>query len=186
MDTGFRRYDDFPNVKRFMTRHVKNVPAKDKYELAREVGKMLKMRGETVSVAESCTGGLVAAKLTDVPGSSSYFLEGLVVYSNAGKMRLLGVKKTTLAKFGAVSAQTVKEMAKGLLKVPGCDWAVSVTGIAGPSGGSRHKPVGTVWFGIGGKPGINVFLRKFRGGRPDIRSQAAVAALELLKHELKR
>ena len=159
---------------------------KGKYALARKLGKILRTRGETLSVAESCTGGLVAAKLTDVPGSSSYFREGLVVYSNAGKMRRLGVKKRTLEKFGAVSPQTAKEMAEGLLKVPGCDWAISGTGIAGPSGGTKLKPVGTVCFGIGGKPGINVFSRRFRGGRAAIRAKSAITALKLLEHALTR
>jgi len=112
---------------------------------------MLSAGGLTVAVAESCTGGLVASRLTDVPGSSSSFLQGFVVYSNQAKERSLGVSKEILEKFGAVSEEVARAMALGCLEKSGADFALSTTGIAGPAGGSLEKPVGMLCLAIANK-----------------------------------
>lgn len=147
-------------------------------------GKMLKKRKQTLALAESCTGGRTANKITDIAGSSAYFSEGLVTYSNESKMRLLGVKKQTLQEFGAVSEECAKEMAAGVRKRAGADWGVSITGIAGPDGGSAAKPVGTVCFGVSSKLGTLTFRKSFFGSRTDIKEKSALCALDLLRREL--
>src|SRR5438105_3730053 len=116
------------------------------YVLAERVGDKLKAAGRRLVTAESCTAGWVAKALTDVPGSSQWFECGYVTYSDAAKARDLGVAPRTLQSLGAVSEQTVREMAEGALRVSGVDLALAVTGIAGPDGGTPDKPVGTVWF----------------------------------------
>jgi nicotinamide-nucleotide amidase len=116
------------------------------YELAVRVGQKLRAAERRIVTAESCTAGWIAKALTDVPGSSLWFECGYVTYSDAAKQRDLGVASRTLAEFGAVSEQTVREMADGALRASGADVAVAVSGIAGPDGGTPAKPVGTVWF----------------------------------------
>lgn len=111
-------------------------------------------RKATLSVAESCTGGRLAASLTSIPGSSAYFLGGMIVYSNEMKTSWLDVPAALLNEKGAVSSEVAEAMVKGILKKSGSDYAIAVTGIAGPSGGSPEKPVGTVWCGIGQKNGV--------------------------------
>ena len=113
-----------------------------------ETGKILHEKKKTVAIKESCTGGLVSSLLTDVSGSSDYILANFTTYSNEAKMKYLGVNKETLDNYGAVSEQTAKEMAEGLLKETGCDYAIATTGIAGPTGGSAKKPVGLMYIGI--------------------------------------
>ena len=134
----------------------------------------------TVATAESCTGGMVAARITSVPGSSSVFLGGIVSYANAVKQDVLGVPQTVLERKGAVSAECAKAMAKGVRALLGVDVAVSVTGIAGPGGGTPEKPVGLVWFGVADGRGTRSERRVFAGGRAAVRRQAAEQALELL------
>ena len=112
------------------------------------VGKILHERKKTVATTESCTGGLVSSLLTDVSGSSEYILANFVTYSNEAKSKYLGVKEETLKQYGAVSEQTAREMAEGLLKATGCDYALATTGIAGPTGGSAEKPVGLMYVGL--------------------------------------
>ena len=119
--------------------------------LEETIGRMLSEKGMTVAVAESCTGGLVASRLTDVAGSSLYFLQGFVTYSNQAKQKTLGVQKELIESFGAVSEEVARAMAKGCLEKSGADIAVATTGIAGPSGGSPEKPVGIVCLAIAGK-----------------------------------
>jgi nicotinamide-nucleotide amidase len=154
------------------------------YRLAACVGERLLAGGRRLVTAESCTAGWVAKALTDVPGSSRWFECGYVTYSDAAKMRDLGVAQRTLAEFGAVSEQTAREMAAGALRVPGVSVAVAVTGIAGPDGGTAAKPVGTVWFcaaaqaGQGG--GAIAERLHFAGDRAAVRGQAVCHALELL------
>ncbi len=153
--------------------------------LAGVLGARLKARGRSLAAAESCTGGLAAKLVTDIPGSSEYFLGGAVTYSNAAKMKLLGVRAGTLKKYGAVSGECAREMAAGARKVFGSDYAFSVTGIAGPGGGTGEKPAGLVFFGLAGPRGAAVFKRQFRGTRPFIRECAANFILDELRKVIK-
>jgi nicotinamide-nucleotide amidase len=143
-------------------------------------------RGLTLATAESCTGGLVAARLTSVPGSSDVFVGGVVAYANEVKARELGVPEAILARHGAVSAETAAAMAAGAMERLGADVAVSVTGVAGPGGGSADKPVGLVFLHAGGPEGVEARELDFPGDRDAIRSRAAVAALHLLRTLLTR
>ena len=139
-------------------------------------------RGLRIATAESCTGGMIAAALTDVAGSSDVFERGFVTYSNDAKQELIAVPPTILAKYGAVSAETVDAMARGALARSRADVAISVTGIAGPGGGSAEKPVGLVWFGVARKVGEILTVREvFAGDRAAIRQAAVARALELLE-----
>jgi nicotinamide-nucleotide amidase len=137
-------------------------------------------RGLTVSLAESCTGGLIAATITEVAGASGYFLGGVVSYANSAKAALLDVAEPTLAVHGAVSAQTAKAMATGARARFGSTLAASVTGIAGPDGGSDEKPVGLTYVGIATTAGEEVRRLQLAGDRAAIREAAARAALEWL------
>ncbi len=153
--------------------------------LARRVVDENRAAGRRVSVAESCTGGLVSAALTEIPGSSDVFDAGFVTYSDEAKTRLLGVAEDVIATFGAVSLATAWAMAHGAVAKSGSDVAVSITGIAGPGGGSERKPVGTVVFALakaGDDPDEAVTDQRNFGdlGRAGIRLQAALCALELL------
>jgi len=148
------------------------------------VGKLLTERGLTVSLAESCTGGLIAERLTDVPGSSKYFLEGAVTYSNGAKISRLGVKSETLDRFGAVSAETAEEMAVGMRERAQTDFAVSITGIAGPDGGSEEKPVGTVFIALADAEGVRSMKFVFPGDRYLIRWRSSQAALDFLRRRI--
>lgn len=141
-------------------------------------GERLRGRSQTLSVAESCTGGMLGARLTSVAGSSAYFLGGVTAYSNAVKRRLLGVPASVLRLAGAVSAPCARAMALGARRRLGSDWALSVTGIAGPGGGTAGKPVGTVYLGLAG-PGGSAAARRQRllGDRESVRRRAAAAAL---------
>lgn len=153
-------------------------------ELSDTVGKLLIENKKTVTLAESCTGGLIAKKLTDTAGSSIYFKSSVVTYSNESKMKFLGVKEETLQNFGAVSEECCKEMAEGALRDAESDHAVSVTGIAGPGGGSKEKPVGLVYIGIASKKETSVFKYNFFGSRKDIRDRSANTALDLLRRKI--
>jgi len=134
----------------------------------------------TISVAESCTGGRVGDKITNIPGSSDYFLGGITGYSNGAKMALLSVSQESLKSFGAVSEQVAREMAIGCRRAFESDIAVSTTGIVGPSGGSEEKPVGLVWFAVtdGVRTESNSII--FPGDRKKIKESAAIHALQLL------
>lgn len=152
---------------------------------ARRVIEANRAAGKTVAVAESCTGGLVSAALTEIPGSSDVFLAGLVTYSNESKIGLLGVSLDVLETFGAVSIAVAWGMARGALERTGTDVAVAITGVAGPDGGSEKKPVGTVVFARAEKGGdannVTADAQEFGNlGRGGIRLQAALCALELL------
>lgn len=147
--------------------------------LAAELGALLTARGWRVTAAESCTGGLVAGAITSVAGSSAWFDQGIVSYSDEVKQRLLGVPAATLASFGAVSEATARAMAEGALRSGQADVAVAVTGIAGPGGGSPDKPVGLVWFAWA-KRGQSTIARseRFPGDRRQVRDASVVTALE--------
>lgn len=151
------------------------------YKFAEDLGSALMGKELTVVTAESCTGGLLASCITDVPGSSSYFERGFVTYSNISKREDLGVKSETLEAFGAVSEQVAQEMSKGALKNSNADVAVAVTGIAGPGLDSKNKQVGTVCFAISflELPTKAVTMR-FDGNRCEVKLQAVKFALEIL------
>jgi len=152
------------------------------------VGRLLAANGETLAVAESCTGGLIAKLLTDVPGASRYFIGGWVVYSNDAKQRELGVDSALLQAAGVVSEPVARKMAEGAVKRAGATYGLGVTGVAGPAGGSSEKPVGTVWIALAWKEGAS--LRScaecghFPGDRAAIRERAARAALNMLRLHL--
>jgi nicotinamide-nucleotide amidase len=142
----------------------------------------LRARGETVTFAESCTGGLLAGELVGCAGASSVLKQSVVTYANETKESVLGVSRDTLEKFGAVSEECAREMALGALKISGADWAVSVTGIAGPDGGTAEKPVGTVWMAVAHKGAAHTRVFGFRGGdRQWIRTLSVVNALNMLR-----
>ncbi len=145
------------------------------------VVKLLEKHELTVATAESCTGGLLAARFVDVPGASEVFKEGFVTYTNKSKRKRLNVGKTTLKKYGAVSSQTAKEMVTGLAIETGADCGISVTGIAGPDGGTKEKPVGLVFIGCILRDRIVVEEHRFAGNRTEIREQSVTAALDLLR-----
>lgn len=150
-------------------------------QLSKRVGQALNARGATVTTAESCTGGWVAKVITDIAGSSAWFERGFVTYSNEAKSQMIGVKAETLAAHGAVSEPVVVEMAIGALKAARADYAISVSGIAGPDGGSESKPVGTVWFGFASVSGQGITRREcFDGDREAVRRQATAYALQTL------
>lgn len=160
---------------------------------AENIVQLLVEKKLTVSTAESCTGGMISCAITSVPGSSEVFGFGFVTYANEAKMKLLGVSGETLGSVGAVSEQTAAEMASGARKASGADLAVSVTGIAGPGGGTEEKPVGTVWIGISSEKRTFAQRYLFDGNVPEIsdkrqaiRTQTACAALELLIKEIER
>ncbi|RJP71995.1 MAG: CinA family protein [Candidatus Abyssobacteria bacterium SURF_17] len=151
----------------------------------REIGVVLKRLGLSLAVAESCTGGLISHRITNVPGSSNYFERGFVVYSNFSKTELLGVGQRTLERHGAVSKEVARQMALGARRAAGTDFATGVTGIAGPVSDESHKPVGLVYVAVCGPDGP-VWVRKhhFKGTRLQIKKQSAHAALSLLLHLL--
>ncbi len=157
----------------------------DEEGLSTVVGTLLRDAKATIALAESCTGGLASAMLTDVPGSSDYFLGAVVSYANDAKETLLGVSDETLRQHGAVSAEAALEMARGARERFGADFAVAITGIAGPDGGSPEKPVGTVFFALATRgSGESAKKRLFVGDRGVIRRAAAIHALELVRRRL--
>lgn len=150
-------------------------------ELSILTGQLLLRHHATVTTAESCTGGWIAKVLTDVPGSSAWFERAFITYSNEAKQQMVGVAETSLQQWGAVSEQVVKEMAAGALKEADADFAIAVSGIAGPDGGSADKPVGTVWFGFATSAGQRVAKRHiFQGDRDAVRRQTVALALQTL------
>lgn len=152
--------------------------------LEREVGERLNAGDATLATAESCSGGLIAHRITNVPGSSGYFLGGVVSYSNESKVAMVDVNESTLARRGAVSEEVAGEMAEGVRERFEADYGLSVTGIAGPSGGSPEKPVGLVFIAVAGPSGTHVERRVFSGDRESIKQQTAEKALEYLLERL--
>lgn len=148
------------------------------------VGELLRRRGWTLALAESCTGGLVGHRVTNIPGSSDYFLGGVVAYANEAKERLLHVRHETLDRYGAVSRETALEMAKGARQAFGADVGVGITGIAGPGGGLPGKPVGLTWIAVSTRQMEVAESRTFSGERLAVKQQASVAALALLARVL--
>lgn len=137
-------------------------------------------RGETLAVAESCTGGWLAKQLTDTPGSSAAFWGGVIAYHDAAKRRLLGVSRELLERQGAVSKEVAAAMARGVRRVAGSDWGLALTGIAGPGGATEAKPAGTVWIAVDGPRNVSE-LHRLAGDREAVRARAVSAALHLLE-----
>ena len=143
--------------------------------------RLLLKRRRTVAVAESCTAGMVAARLSDLPGSSGALLGGVVAYSNEVKAKVLGVPKRLLRLHGAVSGPVAEAMARGARRLTGADYAVAVTGIAGPGGGTKRKPVGLVWFAVADRRAVRSVSRSFGGGRDFVRAASAATAIDLVR-----
>lgn len=145
-----------------------------------KVAELLINQRLTVAVAESCTGGLLCSKMTDVPGSSAFMKLGVVTYSNEAKVKMLNVPQETIEKYGAVSEQTAVAMAKGVRAIHSTDFGMALTGIAGPTGGSKSKPVGLVYLAISTKNESLCLKCQFKGERRKIKTQAAVQAITIL------
>ncbi|MEP0765461.1 MAG: competence/damage-inducible protein A [Fimbriimonadia bacterium] len=156
----------------------------DETTLQEAVIGILRERNETLACAESCTGGGLGAAITEVPGSSDVFLGGFITYSNDLKQKLLGAPEEVLQRHGAVSEECARAMASGARAATGATWALSITGIAGPTGGTDEKPVGLVFIGIAGPVGVDVVRHRFLGGREDVRRRSRQAALTLLRAKL--
>ena len=150
------------------------------------VGRLLRQGGFTLATAESCTGGLIAARITDVPGSSDYFKGGVVAYTNEIKQKFLGVPADVLEKFSAVSSETACAMAEGIRTRAASDFGLSVTGIAGPGGDSPGKPVGLVYIGFCTPEGVTSYRYIFPGNRNEVRQGTANTALNILKRYLEK
>jgi len=148
------------------------------------VGKLLKESNKTLSVAESCTGGLIGERLTDIAGSSAYFIQGVIAYANKSKINTLKVAPEIIEKHGAVSAEVAEAMAKGMRELAQTDYAISVTGIAGPDGGSEEKPVGTVFIGYADEHRVKSFKTILPGDRYLIRWRASQTALDYLRRKI--
>ena len=149
-----------------------------------EIGEILTKKNFTIACAESCTGGLLTSKLTDVAGSSAYVKGAVVSYTNEIKNKILHVNEETLEKFSAVSEQTAKEMAANVRQIFNTNIGVSITGIAGPGGGTAEKPVGTVYIGVSGANGEKIQRFQFSGSRTEIKEKSAESALKMIKDYL--
>ncbi|MBE0432385.1 nicotinamide-nucleotide amidohydrolase family protein [candidate division WOR-3 bacterium] len=147
-------------------------------------GRLLAKKKLTISVCESCTGGMLSAAITSVPGSSRYFLGGVIAYSDAIKMSVIKVAPSVIRRSGAVSAASARAMALGVRKITGSDIGAAITGIAGPGGGSRHKPVGTVYIAMATKKKVSVRKYSFNGRRQMVRKSAIRETFALLKEML--
>lgn len=154
--------------------------------LAKESVSLCLEKDLTFGTAESCTGGLIAAAVTDISGASAAFFGGVVSYDNSVKHGILGVRNETLSRFGAVSRETAEEMARGALRALGVDLSVAVTGIAGPTGGTPTKPVGLVYIAVASENGVAVTENHFSGDREAVRLQTVEKALTLLNAEIRK
>jgi len=156
----------------------------DGADLEETVGRLLRDRRRTVAVAESCSGGLLSHRLTSVPGSSDYFLEGFITYGNRAKIERLGVPESVLRLRGAVSAETAVAMADGARRTAGADYGLALTGIAGPGGGTPEKPVGLVYAALSGGGGTQAVENRFLGPRDRVKFQSSQKALDMLRRRL--
>jgi nicotinamide-nucleotide amidase len=164
----------------------KYIYASGDQELEETLGKILRDRTLTLAVAESCTGGLIADRITNVPGSSDYFERGIITYSNTSKIDELSVPSDLIAQHGAVSREVAEAMAIGIRTASNTDIGLSTTGIAGPAGGSAEKPVGLVWIGYSDKDVTFAMQFSFNGERRIVKERAAQAALELVRRKILR
>lgn len=177
MDKNYNRKEEVPGI-------IPRLNMKDEVELSFplevEVGRLLSERKLRLGLAESCTGGLLGHQITNIPGSSEYFMGGVISYSYEAKVAMLGVSWKTLNTFGAVSRNTVLEMARGVKKLLDVDIAVSISGIAGPGGATPDKPVGTTWIGLVANDGEWAHEFHFTGDREQNKTASAEAALQML------
>lgn len=181
-DEAIRLIDDLDaRISQLMGSHLYG---RDDETLESCIVAMLRSSGERLAVAESCTGGLLGGRITSVPGCSDVFVGGAITYSNEAKTSLLGVKESTIQRFGAVSEECAAEMAMGAKRVFGSDWSLSVTGVAGPGGGTAEKPVGLVIFGCAGPNGVITETGHFKGIRKHIRERSTTYALTMLRAAL--
>lgn len=153
-------------------------------KLLNDIARSLIKKKLSLSICESCTGGMLGSIITSEPGSSKYFCGGVIAYSDEVKQRVVGVRQATLRKYGAVSAEVAREMAQGVLKRFKADISISITGIAGPTGGTKKKPVGLVYLCVATRQHAAVENRMFKGNRNQIRKEACTKVLRLLKHLL--
>jgi nicotinamide-nucleotide amidase len=172
--------------KKILERLQENVFSVNGEELEEVVGKMLRSQKKTLAVAESCTGGLLGNRITNIPGSSDYFLQGIVAYSNQAKINALGVKPSILKKQGAVSPEAAQAMARGIREKAQSNYSLGITGIAGPSGGSLGKPVGLVYIALAWEKGTEVSKNMFLGNREKIKFQSCQKALDMLRRHLQK
>jgi nicotinamide-nucleotide amidase len=170
--------------KKLLSRLKNNVFSESGEELEEVIGLLLRTREQTLAVAESCTGGLLSHRLTNVPGSSDYFLEAAVTYSNAAKIELLGVPPSFIETHGAVSFPVARAMAQGIRKKAQADYGLAITGIAGPTGGTPEKPVGLVFIGLAWDGGTEVQKNLFLGRREQVKFQSTQRALDMLRRHL--
>lgn len=161
-----------------------NIVGYENASVQESVHRLLVESGKTLAVAESCTGGTIASRFTAMAGASAYFLLGAVTYSNESKMDVLGVSAETIERYGAVSEQTAREMAEGVRRITGADYGLATTGIAGPSGGSEEKPVGTVWMAVSSAEGTTAVMRNSGTDRGQIIERASAYAIELLRDRI--
>jgi len=161
-----------------------NIVTTGEQTLAEVIGEKLAQQKKTISVAESCTGGWLAKLLTDIPGASRYFTVGWVTYSNSAKTSELGVPSDLIEKYGAVSSQVAKAMAQGARRKAATDFAIAITGIAGPAGGDKQKPVGMIYISVDSASGCETKRFIFSGNRDFIRLRAAQTALNMLRLKL--
>jgi PncC family amidohydrolase len=153
-------------------------------KLEKRIGNLLRQKGWTLSIAESCTGGLICDRITDVPGSSDYFMGGMVNYSNESKAEHLGVPLVEIRKYGAVSSRVAKKMAQGVRKAFDTTFGLSTTGVAGPTGGTKRSPIGRVFIGLSDGRRSWVKREDFRGSRREIKMKATEKALEFYYKKL--
>ncbi len=178
--------DKFSETERRKIRNIlyalfhEHTAGKGETVLAHEIGKLFIKKGKTLAIAESCTGGLLSKMITDVGGSSGFFKGGIIAYADELKVKLLKVRPAVLKKHGAVSRETAHEMAENICRITGCDFGLSVTGIAGPKGGTSEKPVGTVFCAIHSRNKTMVYKYMFKGKRDSIRRQTASFILQQL------
>ena len=162
-----------------------NVVGYENATMQEQVHRLLVESGKTLAVAESCTGGSIAAKFTAMAGASAYLLCGVVAYANEAKRDILGVDASLIEKYGAVSEQVARAMAEGARRISGADFAVATTGIAGPTGGTAEKPVGTVWFAVASERGTEAMMRISGTDRGQIIDRATAYAIEFLRNHIK-
>ncbi len=175
--------EQFDALKRIIPEYILGF---DNASLEKQVHDELIKRGKTLAVAESCTGGKIASRFTALPGASAYLLAGVVSYSNEAKHNILGVSNDDLARYGAVSEQVARQMAEGVRRITGADYAISTTGIAGPAGGSAEKPVGTVWMAVSSAGGTTAVVKQCGTDRGQVIDRASSFAITLLRDLLNR